>query len=397
MKKVLLAALAILGWGILTFAKDWESPAPVLVNKSELLNYDGKWYYFSLECDVSRLDENLHTLVSRLLFSEKTPSVEEGYEAFRQKLLAGHIAPKTQDTPQGAKVDSALYTVKVLDNTSENYVTISVNVKNNLQAILPNEKAGRVPKNLDVKFSYDLKKGKVITTQDVFAKRTATHRVTIVADDIKSLWIDKGDIYLCSANKTVQQPIGKFVDYYTENFKKMYGKGRLAYQQNRYKENKAKAIPWKPMSTAASGKGAGRATEQRKSPQDTKIAIGSFDVGGPQSTGEVVTTHGQASAKKLDKQPQFPGGDAALFKYLSANVKYPAVAEENGVQGRVLVEFIVERDGSISEVKVAKGVDPSLDREAVRVVSTMPRWKPGMLNGEAVRVKYTTPVTFRLQ
>ena len=268
---------------------------------------------------------------------------------------------------------------------------------NNLQAILPNEKSGRVPKNLGVKFSYDLKKGKIITTQDVFAKRTATHRVTIVSDDIKSLWIDEGDIYLCSASTTVQQPIGKFVDYYTENFKKMYGKGRLAYQQNRYKEDKAKAIPWKPMSTAASGHGAGKATGQREQHQDTKIAIGSFDVGGPQNTGEIVTTHGQTSAKKLDKQPQFPGGDAALFKYLSANVKYPAVAEENGVQGRVLVEFIVERDGSISEVKVAKGVDPSLDREAVRVVSSMPRWSPGMLNGEAVRVKYTTPVTFRLQ
>ena len=99
----------------------------------------------------------------------------------------------------------------------------------------------------------------------------------------------------------------------------------------------------------------------------------------------------------VEEMPSFPGGQGALMSYLSSNVKYPVVAQENGVQGRVIVSFVVERDGSISDVKVARSVDPSLDREAQRVVKSMPKWKPGKQNGSAVRVKYTVPVVFRLQ
>ena len=98
------------------------------------------------------------------------------------------------------------------------------------------------------------------------------------------------------------------------------------------------------------------------------------------------------------KMPSFPGGDAMLMKYLSENIKYPVVAEENGIQGRVICTFVVERDGSISELRVAKSVDPSLDMEALRVLSCMPKWIPGVLqDGSAVRVKYTVPISFRLQ
>ena len=99
----------------------------------------------------------------------------------------------------------------------------------------------------------------------------------------------------------------------------------------------------------------------------------------------------------VEEMPSFPGGQGALMQYLASNIKYPVVAQENGVQGRVIVSFVVERDGSISDVKVARSVDPSLDREAQRVVKSMPRWKPGKQNGSAVRVKYTVPVVFRLQ
>ena len=99
----------------------------------------------------------------------------------------------------------------------------------------------------------------------------------------------------------------------------------------------------------------------------------------------------------VEEMPSFPGGQGALMQYLASNIKYPVVAQENGVQGRVIVSFVVERDGSISDVKVARSVDPSLDREAQRVVKSMPKWKPGKQNGSAVRVKYTVPVVFRLQ
>ncbi len=99
----------------------------------------------------------------------------------------------------------------------------------------------------------------------------------------------------------------------------------------------------------------------------------------------------------VEQMPSFPGGDAALMQFLSKNIKYPVVAEENGIQGRVIATFVVERDGSISDVKVVKSVDPSLDKEAIRVLKSMPKWIPGKQNGSAVRVKYTVPVTFRLQ
>ena len=97
-----------------------------------------------------------------------------------------------------------------------------------------------------------------------------------------------------------------------------------------------------------------------------------------------------------DKMPSFPGGNAALMNYLSQNIKYPVKAEEKGIQGRVLVEYVVGKDGYISDVRVTKSVDPSLDKEAIRVVKGMPKWIPGEIDGEAVTVRYTLPVTFRL-
>ena len=99
----------------------------------------------------------------------------------------------------------------------------------------------------------------------------------------------------------------------------------------------------------------------------------------------------------VEQMPMYPGGDAALMGYLRDNIKSPTVAAENGVQGRVVVGFVVERDGSITDVNILRGVDPSLDREAMRVVKSMPRWNPGKQNGSAVRVKYQVPVSFRLQ
>jgi protein TonB len=99
----------------------------------------------------------------------------------------------------------------------------------------------------------------------------------------------------------------------------------------------------------------------------------------------------------VEQQPEFPGGMSALMKFLGDNIKYPVIAQENGIQGRVITNFVVERDGSITDVNVVRGQDPSLDKEAVRVIQTMPRWKPGQQRGKAVRVRFTLPVVFRLQ
>jgi protein TonB len=98
----------------------------------------------------------------------------------------------------------------------------------------------------------------------------------------------------------------------------------------------------------------------------------------------------------VEDQPEFPGGTAALMEYLRKNIKYPAVCRENNIQGKVIVTFIVNKDGAIVEPEVIKGVNPSLDKEALRVISTMPNWKPGYQRGKAVRVRYSVPVNFRL-
>lgn len=100
----------------------------------------------------------------------------------------------------------------------------------------------------------------------------------------------------------------------------------------------------------------------------------------------------------VETMPEFPGGQQALFKYLSENVKYPVIAQENGIQGRVICQFVVNKDGAIVDVEVVRsGGDASLDKEAVRVIKSMPKWNPGKQRGKAVRVKYTVPVNFKLQ
>ncbi len=98
----------------------------------------------------------------------------------------------------------------------------------------------------------------------------------------------------------------------------------------------------------------------------------------------------------VEKQPEFPGGMAELMKYLQKNIKYPTVCQEQGIQGRVIVQFVVNSDGSIVDPQVAKAVNPYLDKEALRVVRTMPKWSPGEQRGKKVRVRFTLPVTFRL-
>lgn len=144
---------------------------------------------------------------------------------------------------------------------------------------------------------------------------------------------------------------------------------------------------------------------------DKKAAVGNVDQEGTQNrTVEAVRNDIAVNtppepkedvAKKVfdivEEMPSFPGGNGALMQFLQSNVKYPVVAQENGVQGRVQIGFVVERDGSITDVRVVRSVDPSLDKEAMRVVKMMPRWNPGKQNGQTVRVKYTVPVLFRLQ
>lgn len=144
--------------------------------------------------------------------------------------------------------------------------------------------------------------------------------------------------------------------------------------------------------------------------QKTKTTIGAINVvGNDEVGGEVLKAKEEIAQPEppkeeenkvfdvVEENPSFPGGQAALMQWLNANIKYPVIAAENGIEGRVIVQFVVSKTGSISDVRVVRGVDPSLDKEAVRVVSNMPNWTPGRQNGTTVNVRFTLPVTFRLQ
>jgi TonB family protein len=114
-------------------------------------------------------------------------------------------------------------------------------------------------------------------------------------------------------------------------------------------------------------------------------------------TYKSTTKNGEYIFYKVDEMPEFPGGEAALRNFLANSVKYPEIAKENGIQGKVYITFIVTKEGKVTEPEIARGVDPSLDKEALRVVSSLPDWKPGKQHGQPVNVSYTVPITFALQ
>ena len=98
----------------------------------------------------------------------------------------------------------------------------------------------------------------------------------------------------------------------------------------------------------------------------------------------------------VERMPEFPGGEAAMNQFINRTIRYPVIAQENGIQGRVVVQFVVNTDGKIVDVEVVRGVEESLDKEAIRVVKAMPPWNPGRQGGKNVRVKYTLPIRFRI-
>ncbi|WP_071144793.1 energy transducer TonB [Bacteroides ihuae] len=140
----------------------------------------------------------------------------------------------------------------------------------------------------------------------------------------------------------------------------------------------------------------------------TKVSISIADVkGNDEANGkdiadlkQVVTQAPVEEDKVFDmveQMPTFPGGQAELLSFIGKNLKYPTIAQENGTQGRVICQFIVGKDGTVRDVQVVKSLDPYCDKEAIRVIRSMPRWIPGKQNGKPVTVKYTVPITFRLQ
>lgn len=148
--------------------------------------------------------------------------------------------------------------------------------------------------------------------------------------------------------------------------------------------------------------------KSQKELTQTKVAISIADVkGNDEANGkdmadlkQVVTQAESAKEEVFDmveQMPTFPGGNTELMKYIADHLKYPTIAQENGTQGRVICQFVIGKDGQVRDVAVVRSLDPYCDKEAIRVIKSLPRWIPGKQNGKAVSVKYTVPIVFKLQ
>ena len=142
--------------------------------------------------------------------------------------------------------------------------------------------------------------------------------------------------------------------------------------------------------------GCGQSSEQKEDSVPTDVAKGKEQVQ-VQAEDEDTLENGEQVFRVVEVMPKFPGGDAELLKFIAKNVKYPQESQEKGEQGRVICSFVVTKDGTLTNYKVLRGISPALDQEAVRVLQMMPRWTPGTQKGEPVAVKYTVPITFKLQ
>lgn len=192
-------------------------------------------------------------------------------------------------------------------------------------------------------------------------------------------------------------------------------------EQQRVEEEKPQEIPQEVLNTVKATEIAIVADEEVKDEiksaedlkkDETRIGTADVDTGTDDDRGAAQEIKAEVPVEKpepkpepkkeeifkaVEQMPQFPGGDGALMSYISSHIRYPSAAAENGVQGRVVVQFVVTKTGSIGQVKVVRSKDPDLDREAVRVVKTLPKFVPGKMNGQAVNVWYTLPIQFKLQ
>lgn len=237
---------------------------------------------------------------------------------------------------------------------------------------------------------YDIKNKSILKPHDVLTSNAIQHFGFKNNGENVSLKLTKDSLILTDYGQAPAKTVGLILkdnkQFYTDRFISLLKEADELPQKIAYIRKQNSLVSQK--------------LKDQKLLKETLSLAKVIEIDGEVLKAKVVMAQGVEEEKVFDvveQMPEFTGGPQALFNWLSANVKYPASAEENGVQGRVIVTFVVEIDGSITDVHVVKSVDPALDKEAARVVKSMPRWKPGKHNGSRVRVKYTMPVTFRLQ
>ncbi len=389
--------------------------------------------YYNLECHLEiPEDKKLQEYLSELLFCKEKSDLKTAFDAFLKKWERANTVQTTRGT--------------IRINFSKEYELtgrfacyhVSANIPGNakyIQLLLSSkddrlgEQYTKFLKGIDGEFIFDIQKQEIVGIDQIF--------VPTIAEKLRGAFGKNPSLYaedrcLCVFSKKNE---GRFLfnetteKHFTDYFKQLVGWGQQkdmdtprflrgeAALKKYFTDNKISLAPdsLKGVDTVCVAvvinedgsptlpeikKASAYITEKKLLEACEKMPkwLPAYQDGKPIKKEALISLRIPTNKvfDVVEQMPSFNGGMSALMQHLSSNIKYPVEAEKKGIQGRVICTFVVERDGSISGVKVAKSVDPLLDKEALRVVSSMPNWIPGRQKGSAVRVKYTLPITFRL-
>lgn len=287
----------------------------------------------------------LQKYVSKRLFKMENPSLQVAYENYANTL--GSVVKHATVSSSG---QAEFYKVECLGGLKDYYQNYVLSYsKDRLDESDKNMKTRSLSRN----FIFDVQNKKVLTLDDVFVPEKAEELKTLMGKSSPKMTMD-GHSIIIGYKKDGKQEKVQFIyktqkSDFADSFKQLVDSVEKITQANALAE-----------------------AEKLK------------------------MTEGSNAADSVEQMPTFKGGVTALMQYLNSSIKYPVEAEENGIQGRVVTSFVIETDGSVTDVKVTKSIHPALDKEAIRVVKSMPKWNPGMQNGKPVRTKFFMPVTFGL-
>lgn len=381
---LLRKALAFILFLSVTGTACMNAAKPLEINKLEikyLVEHKGVKFNFTAEIEYPVNDTRIQEVISKKLFGESNGDIKAALDKYleqfdkveplysskmkqkkhdgRQKIIVQYHGREKMFIQKYGNVTPAVVTNHC--ETADKYASFACYAGHKYNDGKENKftGAGIILSNINEYFTYDTEAGRLLTIGDVFTPNT-----------IANAGLDANDTNLLiepyANNLSIIRNIdGKlqYTDFNMTNRLLLFTEQIKALTDSIAVKNK-----WKEEQLAIIDK---KALDERAQMKANKNVI-------------------------IEVMPSFPGGDVELIKWLSKNIKYPAIAEENGVQGRVIVRFVVGKDGTIRNPEIVKSVDPSLDKEALRVIKSMPRWTPGKQNDVPVEVYFTLPVTFQL-
>lgn len=317
---------------------------------SRIVKFDNKWYKLSASFHFPANLENLERHLSNSFFMVEKPSLEDAYIEYAASFI------ETKPISEEKKADKRLisYQVEMIVESPEKYYDIRTFYTHRFE-----EKKGLITEQHHEKhFIYDILHDKVLTLEDIFVPEVLEEMRQKIGKSASNMAMDEERIVFGMnrmRNPTIFQ-YRLYPSYFTKKFK------QLVY------------IDWKSLEDDyAKTINRQYEVEKEQSPQKSTIV---YDV--------------------VEKMPSFPNGNDAMIKFVCKHLIYPLVDIERGIQGTVICNFVVEADGSLTNIKVIKSVSPSIDEAAIKLINSMPLWEPGTQNGKPVRVRFSCPVKFKL-